>query len=111
MAALFVLLVSGACGSSATFKNYTMPAVLDGHCRLLPTGQLDDLFGARRSGLPQRGEATIRLTRQDVAGDLPLAGLVARRARTAALAMLAGGIELDALVVDREGRIVGRSGA
>jgi cobalt-precorrin-5B (C1)-methyltransferase len=46
-----------------------------------------------------------------LAGDLPLASLVARRARRAALAMLAGGIELDTLVVDREGRIVGRSQA
>jgi cobalt-precorrin-5B (C1)-methyltransferase len=43
-----------------------------------------------------------------LAGELPLARLVARRAREAALAMLAGGIELDTLVVDREGRIVGR---
>ncbi len=46
-----------------------------------------------------------------LAGGLPLAALVARRARTAALAVLAGGIELDTLVVDREGRIVGRSRA
>jgi cobalt-precorrin-5B (C1)-methyltransferase len=44
-----------------------------------------------------------------LAGSLPLAALVARRARAAALAMLAGGIELDTLVVDREGRIVGKS--
>jgi cobalt-precorrin-5B (C1)-methyltransferase len=43
-----------------------------------------------------------------LAGALPLADLVARRAREAALAMLAGGVELDLLVVDREGRIVGR---
>ncbi|MDH3229514.1 MAG: cobalt-precorrin-5B (C(1))-methyltransferase [Alphaproteobacteria bacterium] len=46
-----------------------------------------------------------------LAGDLPLAALVARRARTAALAMLAGGIEIDTLVVDRDGRIVGKSTA
>ncbi len=44
-----------------------------------------------------------------LAGGLPLAALVARRARAAALAMLAGGIELDTLIVDREGRIVGKS--
>ncbi len=46
-----------------------------------------------------------------LAGGLPLAPLVARRARSAALAMLDGGIELDTLVVDRYGRIVGTSQA
>ena len=46
-----------------------------------------------------------------LAGDLPLADLVARRARTAAMAMLAGGIELDTLIIDRQGRIVGKSTA
>jgi len=44
----------------------------------------------------------------DLAGAAPIADLVARRAREAALAMLAGGVELDLLVVDRAGRIVGR---
>jgi cobalt-precorrin-5B (C1)-methyltransferase len=46
----------------------------------------------------------------ELAGPLPLADLVARRAREAALAMLAGGVELDVLVVDRAGRIVGEAG-
>ncbi|MDH5558748.1 MAG: cobalt-precorrin-5B (C(1))-methyltransferase [Alphaproteobacteria bacterium] len=45
------------------------------------------------------------------AGDLPLADLVARRAREVALAMLAGGIDLDLLVVDRAGRIIGKAGS
>ena len=44
-----------------------------------------------------------------LAGDLPLADLVARRARAVCLAMLAGGVELDTLVVGRDGRIVGKS--
>jgi len=42
--------------------------------------------------------------------DLPLADLVARRARQTALATLAGGIELDVLVVDRSGAIIGEAG-
>jgi len=42
--------------------------------------------------------------------DLPLADLVARRARQTALATLAGGIDLDVLVVDRDGRIIGEAG-
>lgn len=46
-----------------------------------------------------------------LAGPLPVADLVARRAREAALAMLAGGIDLDVLVVDRAGRIVGEAGS
>jgi cobalt-precorrin-5B (C1)-methyltransferase len=46
----------------------------------------------------------------DLAGPLPIADMVARRAREAALAMLAGGVELDVLVVDRAGRIVGEAG-
>jgi len=45
----------------------------------------------------------------ELAGDLPLGPLVARRAREVALAMLAGGIDLDVLVVDRAGRIVGEA--
>jgi len=44
-----------------------------------------------------------------LAGELPLGPLVARRAREAALAVLAGGIELDVLVIDRAGRIVGEA--
>jgi cobalt-precorrin-5B (C1)-methyltransferase len=46
----------------------------------------------------------------EIAGSLPLADLVARRAREAALAMLAGGIDLDVLVIDRAGRIIGSAG-
>jgi cobalt-precorrin-5B (C1)-methyltransferase len=42
--------------------------------------------------------------------DLPLADLVARRARQTALATLAGGIDLDVLVVDRQGAIIGSAG-
>jgi len=45
----------------------------------------------------------------ELAGDLPLGPLVARRAREVALAMLAGGIALDVMVVDRAGRIVGEA--
>ncbi len=40
---------------------------------------------------------------------LPIAGLVARRARAAALAVLAGGVDLEVLVVDRSGRIIGEA--
>lgn len=47
----------------------------------------------------------------DLAGKLPLADLVARRAREVALAMLAGGVTLDLLVVDRAGRIAGKAGS
>jgi cobalt-precorrin-5B (C1)-methyltransferase len=45
-----------------------------------------------------------------IEADLPLADLVARRARQTALATLAGGIDLDVLVVDRSGAIIGRAG-
>ncbi len=47
----------------------------------------------------------------ELAGDLPLGDLVARRAREVAMAMLAGGVDLDFLVVDRAGRIVGKAGS
>ena len=47
----------------------------------------------------------------ELAGDLPIADLVARRAREVALAMLAGGVDLDLLVIDRAGRIVGKAGS
>lgn len=46
-----------------------------------------------------------------LAGELPLAHLVARRAREAALAVLAGGVALEVLVVDRAGHIVGEAGS
>ncbi len=41
-----------------------------------------------------------------LAGDRPLAAAVARRAREAALAVLAGGVAVDVVVVDRQGRII-----
>jgi cobalt-precorrin-5B (C1)-methyltransferase len=47
----------------------------------------------------------------ELAGELPLGHLVARRAREVALAMLAGGVDLDLLVVDRAGQIVGKAGS
>ncbi|UCH72949.1 MAG: cobalt-precorrin-5B (C(1))-methyltransferase [Rhodospirillales bacterium] len=45
----------------------------------------------------------------DLAGEWPLPALVARRARAVGLAMLAGGIALEVVVVDRAGRIAARS--
>jgi hypothetical protein len=39
----------------------TLPGVLDDHCRLLEVGQLDDLFGIQRTGLPVRGNQPIQL--------------------------------------------------
>ena len=42
--------------------------------------------------------------------DLPLADLIARRARQTALATLAGGSDVDVLVVDRQGAIIGEAG-
>jgi cobalt-precorrin-5B (C1)-methyltransferase len=47
----------------------------------------------------------------ELAGELPLGQLVARRAREVALAMLAGGVELDVLVIDRAGRVAGKAGS
>ena len=44
------------------------------------------------------------------AADVPLAGVVAARAREAALAVLAGGTLIDVVVIDRAGAIVGRAG-
>ncbi|HEX6978442.1 MAG TPA: cobalt-precorrin-5B (C(1))-methyltransferase [Alphaproteobacteria bacterium] len=44
------------------------------------------------------------------AARLDLAGAVARRARDVALAALAGGIALDVVVFDRQGRMLGRAG-
>lgn len=45
-----------------------------------------------------------------LAGDLPLGDLVARRAREAAMAVLAGGTEVEVIAIDRAGHVVGRSG-
>ena len=67
-------------------------------------------LGARsrwRSGA--RGEHAAQVL--DLAGTCRSRDLVARRAREVALAMLAGGVDLDLLVVDRAGRIVGKAGS
>jgi len=45
-----------------------------------------------------------------LAGDLPLADAVARRARETALAVLAGGVDVDVAVFDRGGRLIGHAG-
>ncbi len=45
------------------------------------------------------------------AADLPLADAVATRARATALGVLAGATEVEVLVVDRQGRVVGRADA
>ncbi|MBC7953504.1 MAG: cobalt-precorrin-5B (C(1))-methyltransferase [Rhodospirillaceae bacterium] len=45
-----------------------------------------------------------------LAGGVPLGDLVARRAREAAMAVLAGGTEVDVIAIDRAGHVVGRSG-
>jgi len=44
------------------------------------------------------------------AAGVPLADAVAARARAAALAVLAGGVAVDVVVIDRAGAIVGRAG-
>ena len=44
------------------------------------------------------------------AAGVPLADVVAARAREAALAVLAGGVALDVVVIDRAGAIIGRAG-
>jgi cobalt-precorrin-5B (C1)-methyltransferase len=45
-----------------------------------------------------------------IAANLPLADLVARRAREVALAALAGGVAVDVLVIDRDGARLGCAG-
>ncbi len=45
-----------------------------------------------------------------LAGPLPLAESIARRARETALAALAGGTEIEVWVVDRAGTVIGRAG-
>ena len=42
--------------------------------------------------------------------DLPIADVIAGRARQTALATLSGGIAVDVLVVDREGAVIGEAG-
>jgi len=71
-------------------------------------GWLGEL-GADRQTMAAARAANTAAEVLTLAGDLPLATLVAQRAREAALAMLGGG-DLDVLVVDRQGRIVGDSG-
>lgn len=46
----------------------------------------------------------------ELAGQLPLGDAVAKQARAAALAVLAGGTEVAVLCIDRSGRVVGRAG-
>jgi cobalt-precorrin-5B (C1)-methyltransferase len=68
------------------------------------------LFGATEDIVAKVREANTAAEVLELAGKLPLAQLVARRAREASMAVLAGGIELNVLVVDRTGRIVGEAG-
>ena len=68
-------------------------------------GAGDDLVAAV-AGATSAGEA-LGLARQ---AGVPLADVVAARAREAALAVLSGGVALDVVVIDRAGVIVGRAG-
>ncbi|MEQ8667117.1 MAG: cobalt-precorrin-5B (C(1))-methyltransferase [Rhodospirillales bacterium] len=43
------------------------------------------------------------------AQDIPLADAVARQAREAALAIVAGGVDIEVIIFDREGRMIGRT--
>jgi Beta-galactosidase/Beta-galactosidase trimerisation domain len=61
----------------------TLPAVMDQHCRMLPKGQLDDLFGVKRSAFAyNRPGAKIRVVRD---GHLHLPGLSKGRLELRAL--------------------------
>jgi cobalt-precorrin-5B (C1)-methyltransferase len=71
---------------------------------LTELGAGDDMATAAR-------EANTAAQVLELAGDLPLGDLVARRAREVALAMLAGGVDLDVLVIDRAGRVTGKAGS
>jgi len=66
----------------------------------------DAALAAAIAGASSAGEA---LGLADAAG-VPLADTVAARARSAALAVLAGGTRVDVVVIDRAGTIVGRAG-
>ncbi len=66
----------------------------------------DDALVAAVSAATSAGEA-LGLAQ---AADVPLADVVAARAREAALAVLSGGVTLDVVVIDRAGVIVGRAG-
>lgn len=73
-------------------------------------GWLGEL-GADEATIAAAARANTAAEVLELAGDLPLGELVARRAREAALAALSGGVEADVLVVDRGGRIVGEAGS
>ena len=69
-------------------------------------GWLEDLGG---DGAAARHAGTVAEI-VALAGALPLADAIARRAREATLAVLAGGTEVAVWVVDRQGAVVGRAG-
>ena len=50
----------------------TTPGILDAHCRLLPTGSFDDLFGVTRTGLPKPSGTAIQLDHDGLKTELPL---------------------------------------
>ena len=93
----------------------------DGHLDL-HSGRSQVDIASLATGLEQLGasaQTVERAERAHMAGEvleiareanLPLADLIARRARQAALATLAGGIDLDVMVVDRQGLIIGQAG-
>jgi cobalt-precorrin-5B (C1)-methyltransferase len=66
----------------------------------------DEALVAAVAGATSAGEA---LGLAQAAG-VPLADVVAARAREAALAVLSGGVALDVVIIDRAGVIVGRAG-
>lgn len=77
------------------------------------TGWLADLLaslGAPAALVADAGRAATAAQVLALAGDLPLAEVVARRARETALATLAGGVAVDVVVVDRAGRVIGHAG-
>jgi len=70
----------------------TLPGWLDHHCRVLDKGLLDDLFGVRRAGVPRRGgNAAIRVSREELDGDLQLQTYDAGLQAETATAWAAGG--------------------
>jgi len=58
----------------------------------------------------QAAEAVTAAQILKLAGDLPLGDLVARRARETALAVLSGGTEVELMLFDRAGKLVGHAG-
>ena len=58
----------------------------------------------------QAGQATTASQVLLLARELPLGDLVARRARETALAVLAGGVQVDVALFDRAGMLVGHAG-